>query len=587
MMKRSYINSLSNGLKVFCLSTALLAFASCEEDFEAIPVEQFTEDFVFSTTDSLGVQARQNLAAIYSTMYNRHNRIGGDYLDAATDDAISSTINESDVDRLAMGRYTQTNMIGSVMNLAVNYQAIRMANIFIANIDKVPLKDTFGDGMPLNLAWKNEARFIRAYHYFELLKRFGGMPLMGDTILGLDDDLELPRNSFEECLEYIISELEDIEDGLRTYPLADLTSEAHVVTAEAAMALRVRVLLYAASPLFNGGNIGQSAEEKALLGYAQYDEQRWQRAADAARYFMDNYGHNFSLNSSFKDVFITDGNPEIIFFRQGGNNTNIEATNGPVGYSGNNLGQGRTSPSQNLVDAFLMKDGKTIDDPTSAYSYLPFRPYENRDPRLKATVLHNTATWLNKEIETFEGGKDNPKGASQKTKTSYYMRKFMGNFENQDAYANVRHNWIELRYAEVLMSFAEAQNEVSGPTSEVEDVIFSIRERAGIDPGSDGRFGLQQGLTKEAMREVIQNEKRIEFAFEEHRYWDLRRWKKASEVYSPENPVRGLVLVKTPTGFNVNEVDLLELDFEERRYFYPIPYSEILNNKNMVQNPGW
>ncbi|GGF24384.1 hypothetical protein GCM10011339_10630 [Echinicola rosea] len=564
-----------------------MAFSSCEQDFEAIPVEQFTEDFVFSTTDSLGIQARQNLAAIYSTLYNRHNRVGGDYLDAATDDAMSSTINESDVDRLAMGRYTQTNTIGSVMNLANNYQAIRMANVFIANIDRVPLKDTFGNGKPLNIAWKNEARFIRAYHYFELLKRFGGMPLIGDEVLGLEDDLELPRDSFEECLEYIVWELEDIEDGLRTYPLADPTSEAHVVTAEAAAALRVRVLLYAASPLFNGGNIGQSADEKVLLGYAQYDAQRWQRAADAARYFMDNYGHNFSLNPSFKNVFITDGNPEIIFFRQGGNNTNIEATNGPVGYSGNNLGQGRTSPSQNLVDAFLMKDGKRIDDPTSAYSYLPFRPYENRDPRLQATILHNAATWLNKEIETFEGGKDNPNGASQKTKTSYYMRKFMGNFENQDAYANVRHNWIELRYAEVLISFAEAQNEVSGPTPEVEEVIFTLRERAGIDPGIDGRFGLPQGLTKEAMREVIHNEKRVEFAFEEHRYWDLRRWKKATEVYSAENPVRGLVLVKTPTGFNVNEVDLLELDFEERRYFYPIPYSEILNNKNMVQNPGW
>lgn len=575
------------GHLILILGMLVAGFTSCEESFESVPVEQFTEDFVFSSTDSLGQQARQNLAAIYSTMYNGHNRVGGDYLDAASDDAISSSLNDTDIDKLASGRFTSTNTISSDMNWALHYRGIRMANIFVTNIDIVPLKDTFGDGQPLNVAWKSEARFIRAYHYFELLKRYGGVPLMGDEPKGLNDDLEIPRNSFSEVVEYIVGELEDIEDRLRTYPIADLSSSAHVVTAEAAMALRTRVLLYAASPLYNGGNIGSSADQQALVGYSQYSDARWQRAADAANEFIQDYGARFGLNADFTDIFITDGNPEIIFFTQGGRNTNIETRNGPVGYTGSNLGSGRTSPTQNLVDAFSMKDGKAISDPTSSYTYLASQPYSDRDPRLGWTVLYNTAQWLNRPLETFEAGRDKPSGASQKTKTSYYLRKFMGDFENQTDYSSVRHNWIAIRYAEVLMNFAEAQNEVSGPTPAVEQVIFDLRARAGIDSGDDGRFGLAMGLSKEEMREVIHNEKRIEFAFEEHRYWDIRRWKIAENVFTESDPLRGLMIIKNSGGYGINEVTVAEYTFDPKRYFYPIPYSEILNNRNMVQNPGW
>ena len=569
-----------------CLGLLIACLTSCVNDFESVPIEQFTEDFVFSSTDSAGVLARQNLAAIYSTMYNGHNRVGGDYLDAATDDAISSSLNESDVDRIASGRFTATNTISSEMDWGAHYRAIRMCNIFITNIDVVPLKDTFGEGKPLNLAWKSEVRFIRAYHYFELLKRYGGIPIMGDQPSELNDDLQLARDSFSDVVDYLSEELQAIEDKMRTYPIADLSGNAHIVTAEAAMALRTRVLLYAASPLYNGGNIG-TGSQMDLVGYSQYDEQRWAAAAEAGRDFIQKYGSRFSLNPDFTDIFITDGNPEIIFFRQGGNNTSIETTNGPVGYSGANLARGRTSPTQNLVDAFPMKDGKSIDDPTSSYTYSASQPYENRDPRLGWTILYNGAPWLNRAVETFSRGADNPTGASQKTKTSYYMRKFMGDFENQAEYSDKRHNWISIRYAEVLMNFAEAQNEAFGPSPEVDQVIFDLRARAGIDQGDDGRYGLAAGLSKEEMRKVIQNERRIEFAFEEHRYWDIRRWKLAEEIFTTETPLQGLVIVKSGSALNFNETDVASYTFQPRRYFYPIPYAEILNNRNMVQNPGW
>jgi len=554
---------------------------SCTDDYEVVPLEQFTLDFVFSETDSLGNQAYQYLNSVYSQMQNGHNRVGGDYLDAATDDAISSSLTENDVYKLATGQYTAASQIGSDMRWNQYYAGIRTATTFITNIDRVPLMDTFNDGQPLNRAWKSEARFIRALHYFNLLKRYGGVPLLGDHVYQLGEDMELPRNTFEECVDYIVSELDAIRDSLRTAPITDLSTKGHAVTREAAMALKARVLLYAASPLFNGQNIDPSNE---LTGYTDYSAERWKQAADAAKYFIDNYTF-FELAPDFQNVFTVDANPEIIFFRQGGNNRSIETTNGPVGFSSQNLGNGRTSPSQNLVDAFPMLDGKSISDSSSVYRYSVSSMYQNRDPRLKKTVLYNGATWLNTSLETYQGGKNNPAGATQKTKTSYYLRKFMGAFENEANYYDVRHNWISFRYAEVLLNFAEAQNEYAGPGEDVYQVIKDLRARAGIEPGNDGMYGLNSGMDKEEMRTIIQNERRIELAFEEHRYWDIRRWKIAEDVFN--QPVKGLVIINSAGVMIPNFVDVLSASFEKRQYLYPIPYSEVIKNQNMVQNPGW
>ena len=211
--------------------------------------------------------------------------------------------------------------------------------------------------------------------------------------------------------------------------------------------------------------------------------------------------------------------------------------------------------------------------------------YQNRDPRLKKTVLHNGATWLNTTLETYQGGTNNPAGATQKTKTSYYLRKFMGAFENEANYYDVRHNWISFRYAEVLLNFAEAQNEYAGPGDDVYQVIKDLRARAGIEAGDDGMYGLNSGMDKEEMRAVIRNERRIELAFEEHRYWDIRRWKIAEDVFN--QPVEGLVIINSAGVMIPNFVDVLSTSFEERQYLYPIPYSEVIKNQNMVQNPGW
>jgi starch-binding outer membrane protein, SusD/RagB family len=571
--------------KVIYISIPLLALVcglqSCNSDYESVPVEQFTEDFVFSETDSIGDKAKSFLNAIYSTIPSGRNRVGGDYLDAAADDAVSSSLGQTNVDNLAAGNYTSMTRIESDMIWGTSYNAIRRVNIFIRGIDRVPLKYTYNDGQPMTRAWKAEAKFIRAYHYFELIKRYGGVPVMDDAVLDLDDDVELPRRNFSDCVEYIVSELDAIKDSLRVAPVPNAQTDSHVITKGAAMALKSRVLLYAASPLFNGGNIGAGNE---LTGYTDSSQERWKRASDAARDFIVTQTY-YGLQPSFSDVFITENSPEIIFFRANYRSKDVEKENGPIGYSAPNNANGRTSPSQNLVEAFPMLDGKAINDPASSFTYNINNQYANRDPRLNLTVLHDGSQWLNEEVQTYVGGKDNPNTAIQKTKTSYYLRKFMGHYETADDYQDIRQNWNILRYAEILLNFAEAENEYSGPTAEVYQVLTQLRARAGILAGADNLYGFAAGMSKDQMREAIHIERRIEMAFEEQRYWDIRRWKTAQQVYS--QPVRGLQIALLGGVKNYNVITVRNTTFDERRYLYPIPYSEVVKNSQMVQNPGW
>ena len=571
----------------------LLTAVSCTDSYEGTPVNMFTEDYLFSRTDSNGVVARQFLNRIYWYMRNGHNGVNGDYLDAASDDALSVNSGDPDVYKLAVGRYSASSTIPSDMIWTDPYGLIRRVNILLNGIDVVPFNTTYidalGNARPLNVSMKAEARFLRAYFYFELMKRYGGIPIIGDKVYDLNENIELPRSTFEQTVKYIVSELDAIKDDLRSLPLPDAAANAHVVTTQAAQALKIRVLLYAASPLFNEKPVESGNE---LVGYATYDRERWKTAADAARSFMNAYGTDggpLGLDPNFKDVFTNwyDNtiHKEMIFFRENDSNTSIETANGPLGLSGAKQGNGRTNPTQNLVDAFLMKDRYFINEEGSAYEYDPQHPYDNRDPRLEYTIIHNGTNWLNNTMQTWQGGANNPLGSSYSL-TSYYMRKFMGNFESGSEYQATLHNWVMFRYAEILLNFAEAENEyLSSPSQDVYDAIIALRKRAGIEAGNDNLYGLRDDMSQADMRKVIQNERRIELAFEEHRYWDIRRWRLAEMIYA--QPVKGMFITTSLTGTTYIPQDVLTVDWDNKRYLYPIPYSEVIKNKNMVQNPNW
>ena len=585
MIRNKYLTFLGVGL--------LFMASACNDGYEKEPVEHFTLDYLFSRADSAGIQARYFLNNIYyEHLPSGYNRINGDFLDAASDDAISINNNEPEIYKLFMGRYSAVSRLTD-MEWGGYYQGIRKANYLINNIDVVPFNLTYinalGETKPLNYTMKAEARFLRAHFYFELVKRYGGVPLIGDNVYVLGDDVQLPRNTFAQCIDYIVRELDEIKDDLRSLPMADATEFAHAPTKEACLAMKARVLLYAASPLFNEKPLEAGNE---LIGYPSYDSGRWNLAAQAAKDLIDQYGPKgkgtLNLAQDYRNIFVDfygGNNPELIFFRPVGKNKSIETANGPLGFSGNSLGNGNTNPTQNLVESFLMKDG------TKYVSTSVDDPFKNRDPRLDFTILHHGSRWLNTTLDTQVGGTHNPSGA-QYSRTCYYMAKFMKDYQTSSNYEDNIHLWVMYRYGEVLLNYAEALNEVAlaGGTIDNKEVLNSLiqlRKRAGIEPGNENYYGLPapQNYDAAEMREIIRNERRIEMAFEEQRYWDIRRWRIAEDIF--KEPLKGLNIQVVGNKTIYNEVNVLSAEFDTKRYFYPIPYSEVIKNGNMIQNPNW
>ena len=563
--------------------------AGCQKQYETQPLgQQVSLDYAFNTKDSAGVLAIQFLNTVYEqALPNGHNRVGGDYLDAASDDAVSSKVTISQVQQIATGAYSAATPNGDDV-WTRNYAAIRDCNVFITDIYRVPLAEKLPNGQPAIAAYRSEARFLRAWLYFELVKRYGGVPLLGDTVFTITDNAQVPRNSFSDCINYIVSECNNIKDSLRTVSMITGTTYGRI-TKGAALALKAEALLLAASPLYNGGNIDGT---NPLTGYASYDATRWQMAAQAAQDVI-NLGV-YHLYPDFKGQFTTQAQPigantESIFWVQVGANNSVEDANSPIGYSSAG-GQGNTSPTQNLVDAFPTDSGYAITD--SGVGYDPSNPYVNRDPRLLATVFCNgTSFWLNRAVQTYDGGADKPGGSVVQTKTGYYMRKFMGSWETAQGttqFGNTIHDYIYFRYAGILLDYAEATNEVAGPSTDVYNVLFQLRQRAGIFPGANGYYGLPVNMDQATMRAAIQNERRLEMAFEEKRYWDIRRWKIAAAVYNTA-PLVGMDIVQPGNGLlSYNRVPVLTTNFKDpQMYFYPIPYSEVVKNPQMKQNPGW
>ena len=547
------------------LATVTIGFSACQKPlYERQPISQDIS-YVFDKTDSLGIQAKTFLADIYTYLPNGYNRIGNDVLDAASDDAISSSPSSS-IEYFVNGRISPISTVDNSWDN--NYKTIRKANIFLANIDVVPLNE-----VGLKVYWKAEARLLRAIAYFELIKRYGGVPLMGDKVLGVDDNIQLPRNSYADCVKYVVDECNALKTIARVDNALAADENYGRLTQGVAYALKARILLYDASPLNNPSN----------------DLTKWAAAALAAKDLMDL--NKFSLSPAYTTVFNSRKNTEVILAYQRGVTFDLETKNAPVGYTLTNAsGSGYTSPTQELVDAFPMKNGKDITDPTSGYSAI--NPYLNRDPRFTLNILFNGSKWLNKTVDTYDGGKDKPgSSVNVQTRTGYYMRKFLNEtFVTGTVYSNQTHNFPIFRYAEILLNYAEAQNEASGPDATVYAQLTSIRRRAGIDAGTGvglNLYGLKPSMTQAEMRTAIRLERRVEMAFEEQRFWDIRRWKIAENVLN--GTLHGMQIVKNPDAtFSYTRYDALNVTFDaSKMYRYPIAASEVNKNRNLTQNPNW
>lgn len=568
---------------IFYIGLAVVAIytAGCKKS-------EFLQDGSFSGTNDITEAqlwanpdyARNFLNNVYSVLTDRYNLDDGAILASGSDEAVNSNLNSS-ITILNNGTWSPVKTFDDVY--ANMYVGIRKANMFLEKADGsaiIPLDEMLPANVAANQTYaaqidrlKGQAYFLRAFFEFELLKRYGSFAIVTRT-LTVNDNLDLPRNSFDDCVKQISADCEDAILRLPLSPTEWNTSNRGRATQTAAMALKARLLLYAASPQYNPGN----------------DATKWQAAADAAKRIIDLNKH--SIYTSYPNIWLWNNgafNSETIFATSTLNTNSIEQNNAPVSYDAAN---GRTNPTQELVDAFEMKTtGRLITDAASGYSATA--PYTNRDPRLNFAVMYNGSTFKSKTVDTYVGGKDGLGLNVNATKTGYYMRKYLSESAVwAGTAANVRRPWIFFRYAEVLLNYAEALNEAQGVGAlpQILSSLNAIRNRPGVVmPALQTTNAAGNGYVapnKDELRKRIHNERRVELCFEEHRFYDVRRWKEGEATFN--KPVTGMRIVQlTPTTFSYTPFVVENRAFAARNYLYPIAQNELNKAPNLGQNPGY
>lgn len=495
-------------------------------------------------------------------------------LSSASDEAVTNNLT-SPVYKFTNGSWGPTNLVDDQYQL--QYENLRRANLFLENAPTSALQEAsdLNDLM-------GQAYFLRAFYHFELMERYGAI-ILAKKSFSFNENLDLPKNTFQEVVDFIVADCDlaianIVAINNPNYAVADRGR----ATKAAAMALKSRVLLYAASPLHNPSN----------------DVAKWQLAADAAKTLIDiSAANNISLLPQAQLPILwnwTAGaqvfSREIIFAAATTAENTMDFNNAPPSYDG---GRGRTNPTQQFVDAFEMRTtGRPINDPLSGY--MATDPYNNRDNRLQFFVNYhyNPLKWRSSDIDIRVGAKDNNPGVqiNRTTRTGYYMRKFLSDAARYGTGGNaaVRRAWVFFRYAEILLNYAEALNEAQGPVPAVYTNINLVRVRAGLpalqstNPAGNGYIP----ATKEALRERIHNERRVELCFEEHRFFDIRRWKEGNRFLN--GPVTGVSItgaVATSPTYTYSTVE--NRIFADRMYLFPFPQLQINITENLEQNSGW
>ena len=530
--------------------------------------EAFSE---FSKTTSI-------LTAAYSILPSGFSDVGDAMLEAATDNGIcvwnsSSASNTSNIQNFYNGSWSPIITVDAQWSNF--YTGIRRANLFLENANDEILSEYQWSGdnyRSMKKRWefyRYEARFLRAFFHFELAKRYGGIPIVDHTLTQKEANI-IPRDSFEDVIRWIAQECEEIAPHLPvSYTNAAITpgEQTGRVTRGAAMALRARALLYLASPLHN----------------PTADSERWLSAAAAAHDLIASgiYSNTLPAWSSVFNNLDPTTNTELIFERRQADDRAFETANTSIGFEGGNTSN---CPTQNLVDCYEMAvTGKSIsEDP----GYDPSNPYAGRDPRLAMTILFDGAMWKGRPMQCFQGGLDGLPRAGV-SPTGYYLKKGLNEITIISG-ANMnttRHCWILFRYTEVLLNYAEAMNEVFGPNdrgsfslSATEAVNF-VRQRTGV-----AMPGFPNTLSREEFRNKIRNERRVEFAFEGHRMWDIRRWKQGDLTRS----ISGMNIVSDGNTTTYTPIQIQTRSWDDKMYFYPIPQSEIYATSGVLeQNPDW
>ena len=560
-------------------SIAVLLLSSCNPILDREMILTMTEKQALESYDV----AQKRVNGLYTYLPNGFSPVGGAMMAAASDEAEYSVASSS-VHMFNNGSWNPLNNPDNVWTYY--YQGIRQATLFLETADQINMERYKLD--PQNQAdyemrmanierWKYEARFLRAYFYSELVKRYGGVPLANE-LMDMDTDYRnIPRNTLQECIDFIVDECGQVAPHL---PAVYQASDMGRVTRGAALALKSRVLLYAASELFNNPVWAQGYERKDLISLSGTDRQtRWENAAKAAGEVLwgaDVAEAGYKLSGNYQSLFRSFSDNEIVLVRRNGYDNSFEKSNYPIGAD---QATGGTAPSGNLVDAYETTGGRTFTwkDPSMAA-----RPYENRDPRFAATIMPNNSTFQGRPVECWEGGADGP-DKNNASRTGYYLLKYVDPELKLLQGQSAIHSWIIIRLGEIYLNYAEAMNEAYGPDAKG---IYGKSAREAVNEVR-GRVGMPDVVadSKEEMREKIRHERRVELVFKDHRFWDVRRWMTAPDDLNA--PLKGVKVTRLSyNSFEYQSVEVESRSFKRSMYFYPIPQNE-LNITGWPQNPLW
>ena len=592
--------------KLILFIATALTLSACDDLFEPAIENHQQVDQMYDDQEYM----RGVLQTVYSQIPGYY-----DNSEYATDDAVTNEPGNTFM-QMATGAWTNTSY-NPLSQWTNSFNAIQYIHLYLLHAPNVTWSTNEEQNALFARRLEGEAYGLRGMFYYFLMRAhagFGtngellGVPLVLEFMEGGNANYNMPRASFQECVDQINSDLKRAEELL---PLEynDVTEvpakfqdictdianynnvmgdKAHLLfNGLAAKAFRARLALLAASPLY------QDASNATT----------WADAADLTADVLD---YNGGLGSFETDPVrgleyysptvvssISNGNnPKEILWR---NNSNSKSSSGgdkdqeSANFPPSLYGTGRMNPSQNLVDAFPMVNGYPIDDVNSGYD--ANNPYANRDPRLDKYILHNGSviSETSVTINITNGSADGINVTqNSSTRTGYYMKKRLRWDVSCDpaASANQPHYTPRIRYTEMYLNYAEAANEAWGPKGtgshgySAYDVIKAIRLRAGIG-GTDDPYLEACANSQEQMRELIRNERRLELCFEGFRFWDVRRWKVDMNLLN--EPVYGLQW----NGESYERFLVEERSYEDYMYFSPIPNSEVLKYDQLIQNKGW
>lgn len=550
-------------LKITVAGLSVAIITACSNYLDVSPTDQVSDGNLWETSNN----ADLFLNRIYGSLESPVGLpLAEDPRENFSDNAMNSVA----------GRYTRTVYALSAYNPSYTnpgwgkahewnqYDHIRKCNLFIKNVSERNFPE---DWKKARIA---EARFLRAFFYHLLWTVHGGVPVITE-VLNLSeqgDDVFKPRATADETADFLVRELEEIQNDLPA-----VAEQQGRVTKGAALTLKAWIELYRASPLHNPSN----------------DPALWKKAAGTYKRVVE-LGR-YSLFPDYSTLFFEENNynSEVIFvtpsdINLAGNMQNRRSYMHAASYVGSSFrGFALTTPSQELVDEYAMANGMPISHPQSGYD--PQNPYAGREKRFYESIIYDGSTWLGTEM-VIRSGIGSPaqidlSDASEATNTGYYWRKGINPKYSIVGDANNKAHWIWFRYAEVLLGYAEAQNEATGPDASVYDAINQVRARAGLPP-------LTGGMSQAEMRTAIHRERRVELAFEEKRWYDLLRLKLAEEKL---NGNLHAMLVEKKNDKWVYKV--IPAPGGERRfypaknYFLPIPQAAIDRNSLLEQNPGY